>query len=180
MQFAVSPQGFGSHLAMVAGSGYAGPKALAQQTNTAVRSTIQTTPTVSVVDRGGALKAPVQSPSPVLRTTPTAYLGEALSQQGLRTPPARFQQLWTIGGVKYEVRIHMGESAYGKTGPIFRVMRHIPNADANGQGKGREYLDNNGNWHLEKTLKPGPVENPNPKFNEKAAKDTHIDVPKPF
>jgi hypothetical protein len=44
--------------------------------------------------------------------------------------------------------------------------------DENGQGSGWEYMDNSGNWHHTSTLKPN-----SPTFNEKAAADTHIQLP---
>ena len=132
------------------------------------------------VDPRGAMNNPVSSPRQVIHPTPEAYLAEAMAQQGLRTPPTKFGQTWTTDGVKYEVRIHPGESAHGKTGNIFRVMRHIPSSDANGQGRGREYLNTNNVWHPERTLKPGSDQKPNPTYNQKAAESTHIDVPNPF
>ena len=111
---------------------------------------------------------------PVKVNTPGAYLDEAVAQQGLSKAPAGgLKQKWSEGGYDYEVRVHPAEPTHGKQGSIYRVARRSQAVDANGQGTGWEYLDSNGQWHPESTLKPGKPGYPNPKYNDQAARDTH-------
>lgn len=111
---------------------------------------------------------------------PPALLKKGLRRQGReKSPPGGFKQEWSEGGYDYEVRVHPADPKYGKSGNIYRVARRQQGKNAKGQGKGWEYVDKDGNWHSEKTLKPGkPGQPPNPTFNSKAAKDTHMAVPK--
>ena len=122
--------------------------------------------------------APIpREPKPVTGTNPEAYLNEALGQQGLsEIPPAgQYKQKWSEGGFDYEVRAHPAEQQHGKTGTIYRVQRRKQGTDANGQGSGWEYMDEDGKWHPERTLKPGKPNQPNPTYNDAAARGTHIE-----
>ncbi|GGJ30437.1 pre-toxin TG domain-containing protein [Paenibacillus hunanensis] len=102
---------------------------------------------------------------------PSDFLKTAAERQGLDKVPGRFKEKWTEGDYKYEVRAHEAESQYGKTGSIFRVSRQKP-------GEGTEYMDSNGNWYHESTLKETYKDGrPNPLFNENAARGTHIQLP---
>ncbi len=103
------------------------------------------------------------------------YLNKALKLQKLKeVPKGGFKQKWTENGYKYEVRVHKGDPNYTNADNIYRVSRQqIPKVGE--QGTGTEYLDINGKWHFENTLKQyykGGIENPN--FNFNAARDTHI------
>lgn len=110
---------------------------------------------------------------------PASYLRAALKRQGqgLDTPPAGFKEKWSDKGFDYEVRIHPADPAFGKSGAIYRVGRRAQGVDANGQGAGWEYIDEAGAWHPTSTLKPGGPGSPNPTYNAKAARETHIAVP---
>ncbi|MCY9644770.1 hypothetical protein M5W93_27715, partial [Paenibacillus thiaminolyticus] len=102
---------------------------------------------------------------------PSDFLKTAVERQGLDKSPGRFNEKWTEGDYKYEVRAHEAESQYGKTGSICRVSRQK-------RGEGTEYMDTNGKWHHESTLKETYKDGrPNPLFNENAARDTHIQLP---
>ena len=123
--------------------------------------------------------APIpRGPKPVTGATPGSYIDEAVAQQGLpKAPAGGLKQKWSEGGFDYEVRVHPADPAHGKTGSIYRVARRSQARDAHGQGTGLEYMDSTGKWHPESTLKPGKPGNPNPTFNDAAAKDTHIQLP---
>jgi len=101
--------------------------------------------------------------------TPKTYLNSALKRQGLKNAPKRMKETWKDGDYKYSVRLKHAKGEYGRKGTELRVSRQK-------KGSGTEYLDKEGNWHHESTLKPGRKGNTNPKFNEKAAKDTHIQL----
>lgn len=99
-----------------------------------------------------------------------------------RTCPAcvhGLKQKWSEGGYDYEVRVHPADPAHGKTGSIYRIARRSQALDAKGQGSGWEYMDDAGKWHPQRTLKPGTATNPNPNYNDAAARDTHIQLPPP-
>ncbi|MFC5702318.1 RHS repeat-associated core domain-containing protein [Cohnella faecalis] len=104
-------------------------------------------------------------------TNPNDYLNTALKRQGLDKAPSNFKEKWSQDGYDYEVRIHPADPKYGKQGDIYRVARREQGTDANGQGKGWEYMDSNGNWHSTSSLKPQ-----NPSYNAQAAADTHIQL----
>jgi RHS repeat-associated protein len=103
---------------------------------------------------------------------PSDYLTQALKKQGLNKAPNFFKEKWSMGGYDYEVRIHPANPKYGKSGNIYRVARRKQGVDANGQGYGWEYIDENGYWHHTSTLNPN-----NSGYNDQAAKDTHIQLP---
>ena len=109
-------------------------------------------------------------------------MNEGLRQQGYKPGdniPSNFKQVWTDPktNIKYEVRIHPADPKYD-SGDIFRIGRKQPGVDAHGQGQGMEYLDKNGVWHQEKTLREFNKDgSKNPLFNEQAAKDTHMKKP---
>jgi len=110
------------------------------------------------------------------------YLLEALQRQGVDASegiPANLREAWSTEEYDFEVRIHAAEEGYGKQGDIYRVARRKTGVQpgTNAQGYGWEYLDANGEWHPQSTLKPGKKGNVNPKYNPQAASDTHI--PKP-
>ena len=109
--------------------------------------------------------------------SPKSYLDKALSRQGLNKPGRGLRESWVEGGYKYEVRIHPADPKFGKKGDIYRVGRRKEGVDSKGQGYGWEYIDSKGNWHHTSTLKPGKGGEVNPKYNAKAAEDTHIIVP---
>ena len=116
-------------------------------------------------------------PKPVTGSVPQAYLDEALCQQGLTTaPPGALKQKWTEGGYDYEVRVHPANPTHGKSGSIYRVGRRSKAVDEFGQGSGWEFMDRDGAWHAEKTLKPGKPGSPNSSYNETAAEATHISL----
>jgi len=124
---------------------------------------------------------PVTTNSVPKYRTPTDYLDNAVGQQHLQTSPlGGFKQKWTEGGYRFEVRIHPADPTHGKSGSVYRVGRQVvPSvSDTKRQGSGLEYIDQTGVWHSEKTLKPGPVSNPNPTFNKAAAESTHIQLPR--
>jgi RHS repeat-associated protein len=100
------------------------------------------------------------------------YLTEALKKQNLSSAPKNFKQTWSQDGYDFEVRIHEANPQYGKSGSIYRVARRQQGKDANGQGYGWEYIDQNGQWHHTSTLKPS-----SPNYNSQAAADTHIQLP---
>lgn len=101
----------------------------------------------------------------------------ALKNQGLDVTPNRLKETWIEGDYKYTVRIHEGNTKYTDASSIYRVSRQSTILDANGQGTGREYLGTDGNWYHQSVLveffKDGT---PNPDFNEKAARITHIAI----
>jgi len=105
---------------------------------------------------------------------PNEFKDLALKRQGLdpENPPASFKEKMKDEetGIKYEVRAHPANESHGKTDSIYRVQRQRPGVDENGQGFGKEYLDSNGVWHPQKTLKPGPNQ------NVEAATNTHIQL----
>jgi uncharacterized Zn-binding protein involved in type VI secretion len=127
--------------------------------------------------QGGARLTPARS-APM--TPAEALLNEGANRNGIpprEQYPAGMKEKWSDGNYKYEVRIHPAEAQYGKEGSIYRVSRQaIPKPGQ--QGTGVEYMDSSGNWHPQKTLKPGHPNQPNPTYNDAAAKDTHIEVPK--
>ncbi|MED4532578.1 T7SS effector LXG polymorphic toxin [Metabacillus fastidiosus] len=103
-------------------------------------------------------------------TNPEDFLDIVMERQGLDRLPGRFKEKWIDGDYKYEIRAHEAETQYGKTGSIYRVGRQKP-------GNGTEYMDSNGKWHHESTLKETHKDGrPNPLFNEEAARDTHIQL----
>ena len=103
-------------------------------------------------------------------TNPEDFLDEVMKRQGLDELPGRFKEKWVDGDYKYEIRAHEAETQYGKSGSIYRVGRQKP-------GNGTEYMDSNGKWHHESTLKETHKDGrPNPLFNEEAARDTHIQL----
>lgn len=53
----------------------------------------------------------------------------------------------------------------------------VPSAPAAASAFGWEYLDDLGGWHHTSTLKPGHLGAPNPRYDENAARRTHIPVP---
>lgn len=99
-----------------------------------------------------------------------SYYHNAQTRSGKNTPK---KVTWKEHGYKYEVRTHPAEEKYGKSGDIFRVSRQK-------RGEGKEYIDEDGVWHHESTLKPGGKRGgqPNANYNEEAAKSTHIEVKK--
>ena len=106
---------------------------------------------------------------------PYSYFDEAILKQSGKIKigdnyPSSFKQVWEVDGYKYTVRAHPADPKYGKNGSIFRVSKQEV-------GKGTSYLDKNGNWHHESTLKPGKNGNVNPNFNATAA-ETHIAIDK--
>ncbi|WP_413366211.1 hypothetical protein [Lysinibacillus sp. 3P01SB] len=103
-------------------------------------------------------------------TNPEDFLDIVMERQGLDKLPGRFKEKWMDGDYKYEIRAHEAETQYGKTGSIYRVGRQKP-------GNGTEYMDSNGKWHHESTLKETHKDGrPNPLFNEEAARNTHIQL----
>ncbi|SFD39275.1 hypothetical protein SAMN04488168_13655 [Bacillus sp. 491mf] len=109
---------------------------------------------------------------------PKSYLYEALKQQGLDEVPKNLKQKWTKDGYNYEVRVHPGNSAHTDAESIYRVSKKATPVPGK-QGSGMEYMDVDGNWWHESVLKEfHKGGTPNPDFNHKAAKDTHIPVDK--
>ena len=108
---------------------------------------------------------------------PSSYLQRALKNQALEEIPSRFKAVWVEGDYKYTVRVHEGNSKYTDADSIHRISRQSTILDEHGQGTGLEYLGTDGNWYHESVLteffKGGT---PNPKFNEEAARMTHIPI----
>lgn len=104
------------------------------------------------------------------------YLQRALKNQGLDKIPNELKEVWIEGDYKYTVRIHSGNPKYTNASSIYRVsgQRVILNG---GEGTGLEYLSTDGNWYhnsiLTEFYRDG---NPNPIFNEEAARNTHIAI----
>ena len=109
-------------------------------------------------------------------TNPKDFLDTALKRQGVEATPKGLKETWIEGDYKYEVRIHDANPEYGKTGSIYRVSRQRVNIPEGQQGTGVEYMDVNGNWQHQSTLKPGKSGNANPNYNDTAAKETHIQL----
>lgn len=108
---------------------------------------------------------------------PQSYLDDALKRQGLDDVPARLKEVWVEGDYKYTVRVHKGNPAYTDANSIYRVSRKSTILDANGQGKGLEYLGTDGNWYSESILKEFYKDGSlNSLFDEGASKMTHIPV----
>jgi hypothetical protein len=105
----------------------------------------------------------------ISKKVPTTYLNEALKRQALKSTPKKLKESWDADGYKYEVRLKPSNSKYGRSGTEMRVSRQK-------KGSGLEYMDEDGNWHHESTLKSGKKGNVNPNFNEEAAKKTHIEL----
>jgi hypothetical protein len=86
------------------------------------------------------------------------------------------------GKYEYQVRVHEADPSHGGTGSIFRVARREVMTDPSKQGKGWEYLGSNGTWYHTSVLKPGGNggKQPNQNYNDAAARDTHIPVPKGY
>jgi RHS repeat-associated protein len=112
---------------------------------------------------------------------PFDFLDFALQQRGFQVgdpiPPFNNQlkHSWSDVSTRYtyEVRVKAAASQYGRTGNEFRVARTSPAPPPPAQGTGMEYLDINGNWHHQSTLKPG-----NPQiYNPQAVVDTHMEIP---
>ena len=128
---------------------------------------------------GGKGKVKIESAgkSGGLSNNPLSFLQRALKNQGLNTTPNRLKETWIDGDYKYTVRIHEGNTKYTNSSSIYRVSRQSTILDANGQGTGLEYLGTDGNWYhksvLEEFFKGGT---PNPNFNQKAARITHIAI----
>lgn len=110
-----------------------------------------------------------------------SFLLKALRMEGFESGeviPRGYKKEWIAGGYKYEVRVHPSNKKYAESKDILRVGRKQVDADGKGIGKGMEYLDIHGEWHPEKVLKPKSKNGiPNPVYNEKAAKETHIAKP---
>ncbi|MCI8408973.1 MAG: hypothetical protein HFJ09_06835, partial [Lachnospiraceae bacterium] len=128
---------------------------------------------------GGKGKVKIESAgkSGGLSNNPQSFLQRALKNQGLNTTPNRLKETWIDGDYKYTVRIHEGNTKYTNSSSIYRVSRQSTILDANGQGTGLEYLGTDGNWYHQSVLveffKGGT---PNPDFNQKAARITHIAI----
>ncbi|MBM7690593.1 hypothetical protein JOD15_003351, partial [Enterococcus ureilyticus] len=132
----------------------------------------------SVKGKPSKVKAPGKASGGNVPKLPKNYLDEALKQQGLDKVPKNLKQKWTQDSFNYEVRIHPGNSAHTDAESIYRVSRKATPV-AGKQGSGMEYMDVDGNWWPESKLKEfHKGGNPNPNFNHKAAKDTHIPVGK--
>ncbi|MBO0940087.1 hypothetical protein J2I47_26320 [Fibrella sp. HMF5335] len=87
---------------------------------------------------------------------------------------AGYKEKWSENGYDYEVRIHQPPpnapvGSNSAKGPTYRIRRKAQGLDANGQGKGFEFMDDKGVWHRESNIKAG-----NP---PQAANDTHIPLP---
>jgi RHS repeat-associated protein len=111
-----------------------------------------------------------------------SYLLKALKRQGFNEGdliPSGLKESWVEGGYKYEVRVHEANSNYSHKKDIFRVARQKLDQNGNAAGTGLEYLDENGVWHPQSTLKPGGKKGsqPNPNYNKRAAEETHIEKP---
>ena len=121
----------------------------------------------SIPKSAGVIETGIKTPSAA-----RSLLQKALRKQNLEEAPVGgFKQTWSEGGYDYEVRIHppqpnapAGSNSATKT--TFRVARREQGLDSNGQGKGWEHADDNGNWFPNKDLKSGK--------NPQAANDTHI------
>ena len=105
------------------------------------------------------------------------FLNKALKQQELTSIPNGLKQKWVEDGFKYEIRIHDGNTVHTDAKSIYRVARQKI-AQPGSQGSGWEYMDSNGNWYQESVLRQyyrdGSL---NPRYNEEAARNTHIPVP---
>ena len=68
------------------------------------------------------------------------------------------------------IGVHEAETQYGKSGSIYRLGRQKPS-------NGTEYIDSNGKWHHESTLKETYKDGrPNPLFNKNTARNKHIQL----
>lgn len=127
-------------------------------------------------------KSPIEDDGPKITTidgntgeNPQDYLDHALERQGVDSPPRRLKEKWVEEDYEYEVRIHDGESDHTDAESIYRVSRKSLERDANGQGKGREYLGSDGKWYSESVLKESYRDGSlNPNYDEQAAVNTHI------
>lgn len=108
---------------------------------------------------------------------PQSFLDEALQRQGLDDVPVKLKEVWVDGDYRYTVRVYKGNPAYTNADSIYRVSRKYTILDANGQGKGLEYLGTDGIWYPESVLKEFYKDGSlNPVFNEGASIMTHIPV----
>ena len=128
--------------------------------------------------RNNVKKITARKPVPFNKlTSPKQILDEALKRQEFKEGnpyPGGFKEKFTENGYDYEMRVHPpdakappGSNSAG--GPTYRLRRKAQGLDANGQGKGFEFMDDKGNWHRQADIKAG-----NP---PQASNDTHIPIP---